>query len=71
MAGLAAHLHYHEPSNYILVSFLRRGLFHKFCKPVKNGKDAIPSQQNKILAIFILKECFAYRLIEKRKINIK
>ena len=31
MAGLATHLHYHEPSNYVLVSFLQRGLFHKLC----------------------------------------
>ncbi|CAH3109022.1 unnamed protein product, partial [Pocillopora meandrina] len=38
MAGLATHLHYHEPSNYVLVSFLQRGLFHKICQPEENGK---------------------------------
>lgn len=38
MAGLATHLHYHEPSNYVLVSFLQCGLFHKLCKPGTNGK---------------------------------
>lgn len=38
MAGLATHLHYHEPSNFVLVSFLQRGLFHEFCEPDKNGK---------------------------------
>ncbi|XP_078360877.1 putative ATP-dependent RNA helicase DDX60 [Oculina patagonica] len=32
MAGLVTHLHYHEPSNFVLVSFLQRGLFHKICK---------------------------------------
>ncbi|XP_068760168.1 probable ATP-dependent RNA helicase DDX60 isoform X4 [Montipora capricornis] len=35
MAGLATHLHYHEPSNFVLISFLQRGLFHKLCKPGK------------------------------------
>ena len=43
MAGLATHLHYHEPSNYVLVSFLQRGLFHKICQPGKNGKDYLSS----------------------------
>ncbi|XP_068760165.1 probable ATP-dependent RNA helicase DDX60 isoform X1 [Montipora capricornis] len=38
MAGLATHLHYHEPSNFVLISFLQRGLFHKLCKPGKKGK---------------------------------
>ena len=41
MAGLATHLHYHEPSNFVLVSFLQRGLFHEFCEPDENGKKAI------------------------------
>ena len=43
MAGLATHLHYHEPSNYVLVSFLQRGLFHKICQPEENGKDYLIS----------------------------
>ncbi|NXG59550.1 DDX60 helicase, partial [Hemiprocne comata] len=32
-AGLVTHLYYHEPSNFVLVSFLVKGLFHKltFC----------------------------------------
>ncbi|KAJ7386934.1 putative ATP-dependent RNA helicase ddx60 [Desmophyllum pertusum] len=38
MAGLATHLHYHEPSNFVLVSFVQRGLFHKLCQPGTNGK---------------------------------
>ncbi|XP_068713439.1 probable ATP-dependent RNA helicase DDX60 isoform X2 [Montipora foliosa] len=38
MAGLATHLHYHEPSNFVLISFLQRGLFHKLCKQGNNGK---------------------------------
>jgi len=40
MAGLATHLHYHEPSNYVLVSFLQRGLFHDLCQPGLKGKDS-------------------------------
>ena len=39
MAGLATHLHYHEPSNYVLVSFLQRGLFHDLCQPGTDGKN--------------------------------
>ncbi|NXT01527.1 DDX60 helicase, partial [Jacana jacana] len=34
-AGLVTHLNYHEPSNFVLVSFLVKGLFHKLCKPIK------------------------------------
>ncbi|XP_055453873.1 probable ATP-dependent RNA helicase DDX60 isoform X1 [Psammomys obesus] len=33
-AGLVSHLHYHEPSNLIFVSFLVKGLFHKLCQPI-------------------------------------
>ncbi|KAL6036284.1 hypothetical protein STEG23_024020, partial [Scotinomys teguina] len=32
-AGLVSHLHYHEPSNLVFVSFLVRGLFHNLCQP--------------------------------------
>ena len=38
MAGLVTHLHYHEPSNFVLVSFLQKGLFHELCEPGENGK---------------------------------
>ncbi|XP_051897877.1 probable ATP-dependent RNA helicase DDX60 isoform X2 [Pristis pectinata] len=30
-AGLVTHLHQHEPANFIFVSFLVKGLFHKIC----------------------------------------
>ncbi|NXN96187.1 DDX60 helicase, partial [Rhinopomastus cyanomelas] len=36
-AGLVTHLHYHEPSNFIVVSFLMKGLFHKLCQPTKGS----------------------------------
>ncbi|XP_045687217.1 probable ATP-dependent RNA helicase DDX60 isoform X1 [Phyllostomus hastatus] len=36
-AGLVSHLHYHEPSNFVFVSFLISGLFHKLCQPTHKG----------------------------------
>ncbi|XP_062429776.1 probable ATP-dependent RNA helicase DDX60 isoform X2 [Rhea pennata] len=36
-AGLVTHLHYYEPSNFVLVSFLVKGLFHKLCQPIEEG----------------------------------
>ncbi|NWX46476.1 DDX60 helicase, partial [Steatornis caripensis] len=36
-AGLVTHLYYHEPSNFVLVSFLAKGLFHKLCQPIKGS----------------------------------
>lgn len=36
-AGLVSHLHYHEPSNLVFVSFLVRGLFHNLCQPTRKG----------------------------------
>ncbi|XP_053109093.1 probable ATP-dependent RNA helicase DDX60 isoform X2 [Hemicordylus capensis] len=35
--GLVTHLHYHEPSNIVLVDFLVKGLFHKLCRPISEG----------------------------------
>jgi len=37
-AGLVSHLHYHEPSNLVFVSFLVKGLFHNLCQPTREGK---------------------------------
>ncbi|XP_012414681.2 probable ATP-dependent RNA helicase DDX60-like isoform X2 [Trichechus manatus latirostris] len=36
-ARLVARLCGHEPSNFIFVSFLERGLFHKLCQPTRRG----------------------------------
>ncbi|XP_068131464.1 probable ATP-dependent RNA helicase DDX60 [Hyperolius riggenbachi] len=33
LTGMVTHLHYHEPSNFVFVRFLKKGLFHKLCKP--------------------------------------
>ncbi|KAG8520068.1 putative ATP-dependent RNA helicase DDX60, partial [Galemys pyrenaicus] len=32
-SGLVSHLHYHEPANFVFVSLLLNGLFHKLCVP--------------------------------------
>uniref|UniRef100_A0A663MAW2 DExD/H-box helicase 60 n=1 Tax=Athene cunicularia TaxID=194338 RepID=A0A663MAW2_ATHCN len=40
-AGLVTHLYYYEPSNFVLVSFLVKGLFHKLCQPIK-GSTVFP-----------------------------
>nr|XP_047132693.1 probable ATP-dependent RNA helicase DDX60 [Hydra vulgaris] len=40
LAGLASHLHYHEPCNLSFVSLLNSGVFHKYCingTRLKNG----------------------------------
>nr|XP_014342204.1 PREDICTED: probable ATP-dependent RNA helicase DDX60 [Latimeria chalumnae] len=34
-AGLVSHLHYHEPANFVFISFLEKGLFHKLCQPTQ------------------------------------
>ncbi|NWR26890.1 DDX60 helicase, partial [Tachuris rubrigastra] len=36
-AGLVTHLYYYEPSNFVLVSFLAKGLLHKLCQPIKGS----------------------------------
>nr|XP_031290242.1 probable ATP-dependent RNA helicase DDX60 [Camelus dromedarius]XP_031290243.1 probable ATP-dependent RNA helicase DDX60 [Camelus dromedarius]XP_031290244.1 probable ATP-dependent RNA helicase DDX60 [Camelus dromedarius] len=41
-AGLVSHLHYHEPSNLVFVSFLVKGLFHNLCQPTRRGKLGVP-----------------------------
>ncbi|CAH3109026.1 unnamed protein product [Pocillopora meandrina] len=51
MAGLTTHLHYHEPSNYALVSFLQCGLFHKLCQPETNGKFSEDVMRKMVLVL--------------------
>ncbi|KAM8939453.1 putative ATP-dependent RNA helicase DDX60 [Pelodytes ibericus] len=41
-AGLVTHLHYHEPSNFVFVSFLEKGLFHDLCQPCSNDQNTFP-----------------------------
>ncbi|CAH3109016.1 unnamed protein product [Pocillopora meandrina] len=51
MAGLATHLHYHEPSNYALISFLQCGLFHELCQPGTNGKFSEDVMRKMVLVL--------------------
>ncbi|KAK2572326.1 putative ATP-dependent RNA helicase DDX60 [Acropora cervicornis] len=70
MAGLATHLHYHEPSNYVLVSFLQSGLFHDLCKPGLKGKFSEEVMRKMVL---ILSHLFGRRFLHpsfKRRIHL-
>ncbi|XP_077135589.1 putative ATP-dependent RNA helicase DDX60 [Ranitomeya variabilis] len=40
--GLVTHLHYHEPSNFVFVRFLEKGLFHQLCKPTSEDPTKFP-----------------------------
>ncbi|XP_072262120.1 probable ATP-dependent RNA helicase DDX60 isoform X2 [Pyxicephalus adspersus] len=42
LTGLVTHLHYHEPSNFVFVSFLKKGLFHRLCKPSTKYPGTFP-----------------------------
>lgn len=69
MAGLATHLHYHEPSNYVLVSFLQHGLFHKICQPGENGVFSDDVLKTMVL---VLSHLFGRRFLHasyKRRVN--
>ncbi|KAM7443056.1 putative ATP-dependent RNA helicase ddx60 [Porites harrisoni] len=51
MAGLVTHLHYHEPSNFVLVSFLQKGLFHELCEPGENGRFSEDVMRSMVLIL--------------------
>ncbi|XP_020629138.1 probable ATP-dependent RNA helicase DDX60 [Orbicella faveolata] len=70
MAELATHLHYHEPSNYVLVSFLQRGLFHDLCQSGLKGKFSEDVMRKMVL---ILSHLFGQRFLHasfKRRIHL-
>uniref|UniRef100_A0A4W3H4H8 DExD/H-box helicase 60 n=3 Tax=Callorhinchus milii TaxID=7868 RepID=A0A4W3H4H8_CALMI len=54
-AGLVTHLHYHEPANFVFVSFLVKGLFHKICSQPQEsaGKDA-PRFSEEVMETLVL-----------------
>ncbi|XP_053315899.1 probable ATP-dependent RNA helicase DDX60 [Spea bombifrons] len=56
--GLVTHLHYHEPSNYVFVSFLKKGLFRKLCQPCKKNPNKFPDSVMESL-VLILANLFA------------
>ncbi|XP_036137795.1 probable ATP-dependent RNA helicase DDX60 isoform X2 [Molossus molossus] len=61
-AGLAAHLHYHEPSNLVFVSFLVRGLFHNLCQPTQKGSKCF-SQDVMEKLVLVLANLFGRRYL--------
>uniref|UniRef100_A0A4W3GM84 DExD/H-box helicase 60 n=1 Tax=Callorhinchus milii TaxID=7868 RepID=A0A4W3GM84_CALMI len=49
-AGLVTHLHYHEPANFVFVSFLVKGLFHKICSQPQESAGKVMETLVLILA---------------------
>ncbi|XP_036138163.1 probable ATP-dependent RNA helicase DDX60 [Molossus molossus] len=53
-SGLVSHLHYHEPANFVLVSLLKKGLFHKLCIPTKiNGQKSFSKEVMETLVVVL------------------
>ncbi|XP_029336518.1 probable ATP-dependent RNA helicase DDX60 isoform X3 [Mus caroli] len=61
-AGLVTHLHYHEPSNLVFVSFLVKGLFHKLCQPTSEGPKRFSEDVMEKL-VLVLANLFGRRYI--------
>ncbi|XP_057609085.1 probable ATP-dependent RNA helicase DDX60 [Chionomys nivalis] len=61
-AGLVSHLHYHEPSNLVFVSFLVRGLFHNLCQPTHEGSKHFSEDVMEKL-VLVLANLFGRRYI--------
>ncbi|XP_036170756.1 probable ATP-dependent RNA helicase DDX60 isoform X1 [Myotis myotis] len=61
-AGLVSHLHYHEPSNLVFVSFLVSGLFHNLCQPTHKGSKYF-SQDVMEKLVLVLANLFGRRYI--------
>ncbi|GAB5570388.1 probable ATP-dependent RNA helicase DDX60 isoform X1 [Prionailurus iriomotensis] len=61
-AGLVSHLHYHEPSNLVFVSFLVKGLFRNLCQPTKKDSKHF-SQDVMEKLVLVLANLFGRRLL--------
>ncbi|XP_027622588.1 probable ATP-dependent RNA helicase DDX60 isoform X2 [Tupaia chinensis] len=62
-SGLVSHLHYHEPANFIFVSLLVKGLFHKLCIPTnKNGQKKFSKAVMETLVV-VLANLFGRRYL--------
>ncbi|XP_007527285.3 probable ATP-dependent RNA helicase DDX60 [Erinaceus europaeus] len=64
-AGLVSHLHYHEPSNLVFVSFLVKGLFHDLCQPTRKGSKSF-SQDVMEKLMLVLAHLFGRRYLPAR-----
>uniref|UniRef100_A0A803JIA1 DEXD/H-box helicase 60 n=1 Tax=Xenopus tropicalis TaxID=8364 RepID=A0A803JIA1_XENTR len=51
--GLVTHLHYHEPSNFVFVSFLENGLFHRLCQRNTKGSNRFPQSVMETLVLVL------------------
>ncbi|CAN2388724.1 ATP-dependent RNA helicase, partial [Pristimantis euphronides] len=60
--GLATHLHYHEPSNFVFIRFLKKGLFHQLCKPSLEDPTKFPDSVMETL-VLILAHLFGRRYL--------
>ncbi|XP_041530136.1 probable ATP-dependent RNA helicase DDX60 [Microtus oregoni] len=61
-AGLISHLHDHEPSNFVFVNFLVRGLFHNLCQPTHEGSKRFSEDVMEKL-VLVLANLFGRRYI--------
>ncbi|NXG70713.1 DDX60 helicase, partial [Baryphthengus martii] len=68
-AGLVTHLYYHEPSNFVLVSFLVKGLFHKLCRPIKGSTVFSEDVLEKL--VLILANLFGRKYLPACSMNYK
>ncbi|NWU06647.1 DDX60 helicase, partial [Cephalopterus ornatus] len=59
--GLVTHLYYHEPSNFVFVSFLVKGLLHKLCQPIKGSTVFSEDVMEKL--VLILANLFGRRYL--------
>ncbi|XP_043919452.1 probable ATP-dependent RNA helicase DDX60 [Protopterus annectens] len=71
-SGLATHLHYHEPSNFVLIRFLEKGLFHKLCKRSltnKGGKQFSETVMETL--VLVLAHLFGRRRLPHSVVELK
>ncbi|XP_037008816.2 probable ATP-dependent RNA helicase DDX60 isoform X1 [Artibeus jamaicensis] len=53
-SSLVSHLHYHEPANFVLVSLLKKGIFHKLCTPTNiNGQKRFSEDVMETLVVVL------------------
>nr|XP_044622932.1 probable ATP-dependent RNA helicase DDX60 isoform X3 [Equus asinus] len=70
-AGLVSHLHYHEPANFVLVSLLVKGLFHKLCIPISiDGRKTFSEDVMETLVV-VLANLFGRRYLPPCVENFK
>ncbi|XP_053556211.1 probable ATP-dependent RNA helicase DDX60 [Bombina bombina] len=68
--GLVTHLHYHEPANFVFVSFLEKGLFHQLCQP--ESKDQIHFSNSVMESlVLVLSNLFGRRYHAPSKLKSK